>query len=195
MLQYIQESIKKSDRAPSYREIAAHFGFSSLGSVYKHILVLQKKGYLFLQKHCARSMTLNETLKKNSYETSHLIPYIGYVQAGFPLETFVKTDTISLPLSFAPKPEDTYVLRVRGNGFIEDQIAAGDYLIIEASSFAKAGETVLALVNNHDILLKRYFGEDDFIRLEASNPSYRPIIVRKENIQIQGVLIGVFRTL
>lgn len=192
VLDFIQDFQTEKSISPSYREIQTHFGFSSLSSVFQHIHALQKKGCIQLQKHTPRSLQLGEKLSGLQDYLTH-VPFIGRLKAGFPLETFAKIESMALPTAWIKNPENTYLLQVFGDTLFEEQIADGDFLIIEARQEIAPGEMALVLINNHDMLLKRYFPEENFIRLEASNPMYRPIIVRKENIATQGILIGQFR--
>lgn len=193
VLDFIQEFTNTKSISPTYREIQSHFNFSSISSVFQHIQALKKKGCIDLKKYTPRSIQPSES--NPSFQASVVqIPFIGTLKVGFPLETFAKIDYISIPSSWVPNPENTYLLKAVGDALFEEQIASGDFLIIEARQEILPGEMALVLINSHDMLLKRYYPEDYFVRLEANNPMYRPIIVRKENLVSQGVLIGIYRT-
>jgi len=84
------------------------------------------------------------------------------------------------------------VLKVRGNSMIDEQIRDGDYVIVERRDTARNGETVVALLEDGEATLKKYYKEGNRIRLQPANPAFEPIFV--ENVQIQGVVIGVLRT-
>lgn len=193
ILVYIEEFIRTNQYSPSYREIMNHFGFSSLGSVYNHLNILKKKGMVSSLSKARRSVSPTRTPATEKTRHELEIPFIGRIAAGFPIETFPKSHSVSVPEYLLHAPEKTYVLQARGDTLHEEMIADGDLLIIEARQTAAAGETVVALINQHDSLVKRYYPEGDYIRLAGSNPHQQPFIVRQEDIFIQGVLIGLMR--
>ena len=98
-------------------------------------------------------------------------------------------------LSLIPNPEgkDIFVLRVKGNSMIEDHIQDGDYVIVEKRERAENGETVVALLDNECATLKRFYREQDHIRLQPANPEMAPILIKNGDLKIQGVVIGVLR--
>ena len=87
----------------------------------------------------------------------------------------------------------TYVLRVKGDSMIDESIQDGDFIIIEEKNIASNGEMVIALLNENEVTLKRYYRERDKIRLQPANPNFKPLIVKEENVKIQGVVIGLLR--
>jgi repressor LexA len=119
-------------------------------------------------------------------------PIVGTIAAGHPIEAIENRETLELESLFNTR-HGTYVLRVKGNSMIEDHIADGDYVIIERREQARDGETVVALLDDGQATLKRYFKERGRVRLQPANASMAPIYVDKD-IKIQGVLIGVLRT-
>lgn len=191
IVDFIDEFIGQNNYSPSYREIMNHFGFSSLGSVYKHIAVLKRKGVIKAQKNSARSISIEEV--DNSSHTVEL-PFLGYIAAGTPIQTFPQSETMLVPKHLVVKPEKSYVLQVRGDSMIDDQIADRDYIVVEARSFASPGETVVALVKRQETTLKRYFPDGaDHIRLEPANRHFKPIVLHRSEIEIQGVLRALVR--
>lgn len=194
IVDYIQDFIAHNRYSPSYREIGSHFGLSSLGSVYKHICALKRKGHLETKKQSSRSMALVKE-ESNLVETQNEIslPLIGHLLAGQPLRLFSQPQEINVPRTFVHAPEKTYVLRAQGEALVEELIAEGDLIVIEARQEAHPGETIVALINNHDTILKRYFPEGEYVRLTGSSPQQHPIILRAEDIQIQGVVVGLMR--
>jgi len=168
-----------------------HFGFSSLGSVYKHIAVLKRKGVLKAQKNSARSIALQEP---DAGSRGVELPFLGYISAGVPIQTFPQAETIVVPEHLIGNTEKSYVLQVRGDSMVEDQIMDGDFIIVEARSFASPGETVVALVNRQETTLKRYYPDGaEYVRFEPANRHYKPIIVHVSQVDIQGVLRGLLR--
>jgi repressor LexA len=120
------------------------------------------------------------------------LPLLGYVAAGRPIEAVVGTETIAVPEDLIGK-RDTYVLRVRGDSMIDEQIRDGDYVIIEDRHSATNGEMVIALLNGSDVTLKKWYLEGPNIRLQPANPAMQPMLVPADQVQLQGVVIGVMR--
>jgi repressor LexA len=194
LLEYIEEFKQQTGLAPSYREIGLHFKLSSLGSVYKQIKLLENKGFLTKEKNTPRSLQTNKILSP-SQSSQTMVPFIGKISVEKPLELFVQTKSIAVPQNIIKDVSNTYVLQIAGNGFIEDHLLDEDFLIVEATSSVVDGQTIIALVNKQDTVIKKIFENIDFVRLEACNPSYQPLFIRKGNIEIQGVVLGVFRLL
>ncbi len=99
---------------------------------------------------------------------------------------------INLPPDFVGR-KPTYVLRVRGNSMIDEQIRDGDYVIVEDRTTADNGETVIALLGEEDVTLKKYFREGKNIRLQPANPAMEALIIDESKVRVQGVVIGVMR--
>lgn len=191
---FIESFIDKHHYSPSYRDIQQQFGFSSLGTVYNYIKRLEKRGILAAERKSSRSLAPAEPSKKKSeHETE--VPLIGIIRAGFPIEIFLHEQQITIPRSLAAQMNTTYALRAKGDSLNEELIADGDLLIIDTGSAIENGDTIVALINAHDTLVKRYFLEEGFIRLESKTPHHRPIIVREQNITIQGRIKAVIREL
>ena len=88
---------------------------------------------------------------------------------------------------------DTYVLRVRGNSMIDEQIRDGDFVIVEDRKTAQNGETVVALLGGSDVTLKKLYRENGRVRLQPANPAMQPLIIEADQLQVQGVVVGVMR--
>jgi len=193
VVNFIQSYIDQHAYSPSYREIQKHFKYSSLGTVYSLIKVLERKKALQSDKGSARSISVNVPSEAETKISEIAIPFVGYVAAGFPIETFPQTQTIALPQSMVPYPDHTYVLRAIGDTLNEELIADGDLLIIEARQEAQEGEMIVGLIRQHDTVVKRYFPDGDQVRLEGRTPHFQPLILNQKEISIQGVLIGILR--
>ncbi|HKF66282.1 MAG TPA: transcriptional repressor LexA, partial [Vicinamibacterales bacterium] len=121
------------------------------------------------------------------------LPLLGFVAAGSPIEAVASSETIAVPEDFAGK-RDTYVLRVRGDSMIDEQIRDGDFVVVEDRKTADNGEMVIALLRGSDVTLKKLYRDPGGkIRLQPANATMQPIFVEPENVQIQGVVIGVMR--
>ncbi len=187
---YIVSFIKEQGYAPSIVEIGDHFGLSSPATIHKHLTNLEAKGLIRRQKNMSRAIELlpRQADGASSFEA----PLLGYIAAGVPLETYPVEESISIPFDMIGRRR-TYVLKVKGDSMIDESIQDGDYVIVEERDFADNGETVVALVNNENATLKKYYRENGYVRLQPANPSMEPIIVPADQLTIQGVVIGLLR--
>jgi repressor LexA len=189
ILDYLNEFIQQHGYAPSLEEIGRRFSLSSLATVHKHLTNLQDKGFIKRAWNRSRSVELVPTrMGGRAIE----LPLLGYVAAGAPIEAVVGTETIAVPEDMVGRRE-TYVLRVRGSSMIDEQIRDGDYVIVEDRKTADNGEMVIALLGGHDVTLKKFYRENGQVRLQPANPTMTPIVVPADQIQVQGVVVGVMR--
>ena len=189
ILDYLQDFIQQHGYAPSLEEIGRRFGLSSLAMVHKHLTNLQEKGFIKRAWNRSRSV---EMIPTTSGGRSVDLPLLGYVAAGVPIEAVAGSETIAVPEDLVGRRE-TYVLRVRGNSMIDEQIRDGDFVIVEDRKSADNGEMVIALVGGLDVTLKKFYREHGRIRLQPANPAMQPIMVDPDNVQVQGVVVGVMR--
>ena len=120
------------------------------------------------------------------------VQMLGTVAAGQPIEAVPYRQTISIPKDMVGRFQ-TYALRVEGNSMVDENIQDGDYIIIETRENAENGETVVAMINNEEVTLKKLYIEPDHIRLQPANPEMKPIILRNHEIRILGIVCGVIR--
>jgi repressor LexA len=157
--------------------------------VHKHLSNLQEKGFIKRAWNRSRSVELVPTrLGGRALE----LPLLGYVAAGAPIEAVAGTETIAVPEEMVGRRE-TYVLRVRGSSMIDEQIRDGDFVIVEDRKTADNGEMVIALLDGQEVTLKKFYREHERVRLQPANPAMEPILVPSEQVQIQGVVVGVMR--
>ena len=191
ILDFIKQHIQAHGSAPTLRQIADAIGVSSLATVHEHLTTLEEKGLIKRKRGKNRSIELvglKETVVAEGIEA----PILGFIAAGSPIEPYTDPNAaISLPPTFASGKKRLYVLQVRGNSMIEEQIRDGDYVVIEQTEEAKNGEIVVALLDNGMATLKRFFREATRIRLEPANASMSPIFVK--NVKIQGKVVGLIR--
>lgn len=189
ILDYLTEFIEQHGYAPSLEEVGRRFGLSSLATVHKHLTNLQEKGFIKRAWNRSRSVELLPTrMGRRSVE----LPLLGYVAAGAPIEAIASAESIAVPEDLVGK-RDTYVLRVRGDSMIDEQIRDGDFVIVEDRKTADNGEMVIALLRGSDVTLKKFYRENGRVRLQPANPAMQPLIVDAQQVQIQGVVIGVMR--
>ena len=189
ILDYLDEFIQQHGYAPSLEEIGRRFSLSSLATVHKHLTNLQDKGFIRRAWNRSRSV---ELIPVHVGSRSLELPLMGYVAAGEPIEAITSTETIAVPEHFIGK-RDTYVLRVKGDSMIDEQIRDGDYVIVEDRKTAQNGEMVIALLNGTEVTLKSLYRNGTTIQLQPANPAMQPIIVKEDALQIQGVVVGVMR--
>ena len=189
ILDYLNDFIQQHGYAPSLEEIGRRFGLSSLATVHKHLTNLQEKGFIKRSWNRSRSV---ELIPARVGTRSVEVPLLGYVAAGAPIEAITGVETINVPDDLVGK-RDTYVLRVKGDSMIDEQIRDGDFVIVEDRKTAKNGEMVIALVGGADVTLKKFYRDHGRIRLQPANPAMQPMLFDPEQIQVQGVVIGVMR--
>ncbi|MEI6667925.1 MAG: transcriptional repressor LexA [Acidobacteriota bacterium] len=189
ILDYLGEFIQQHGYAPSLEEIGRRFGLSSLATVHKHLTNLQEKGFIRRAWNRSRSVELVPT---RGGGRAVELPLLGFVAAGAPIEAVATSESIAVPEDLVGK-RDTYVLKVRGDSMIDEQIRDGDYVVVEDRKTAENGEMVIALLGGSDVTLKKFYREDGRIRLQPANPTMQPIMVAPEHVQIRGVVVGVMR--
>ena len=193
IFEFLQNFISTHGYSPSYREIMAHFNFSSSATVHKHISILKRKGFINIEKKSSRSISVPVMDSSDNNQSSVELPFMGHLSEGMPIETFSHYKTISIPRSLVHNLDQSYVLQIRGDSLMEEHMANGDLIIVEARQEANSGETIIATVGSLETLIKHYYPQGDYVKLECSNPSYQPLIVRNEALVIQGVVSGLLR--
>jgi repressor LexA len=190
ILDFVGRHIERKGYAPTIEEIGEHFGLSSLATVHKHLTNLQDKGLIKRAWNRSRALELVPTrVEVKAVE----LPLLGRVAAGTPIEAVSATETIFVPEDMVGR-SDTYVLQVKGDSMIDEQIRDGDYVIVEDRRSAREGEMVIALLEGESVTLKKYFREQGGrIRLQPANSRLKPIYVDEQDLRIQGVVIGVLR--
>jgi repressor LexA len=188
ILDFISEFIEHNAYSPSMEEIAEHFQFASLNAVFKHLEALENRGHLHRDSNRARSIQLSQ-----SAMGIRSLPLFGYVAAGRPIEAISTSDTLPIPEHFLPRQANYYILRVKGESMIDEHIQDGDYVIVESRETANPGEMVVALIDNENTTLKKFYPEGAQIRLQPANEALAPIILDGTRVKIQGVVSGVMR--
>ena len=189
ILDYLQDFIQRHGYAPSLEEIGKRFNLSSLATVHKHLTNLVDKGFIRRSWNRSRSV---ELLAAPTAQRALELPLLGYVAAGVPIEAVPSNDTIAVPEDFAGK-RDSYVLRVKGDSMIDEQIRDGDFVVVEDRRTADNGEMVIALVGGQDVTLKKFYRENGRVRLQPANPTMQPMFYDSSAVQVQGVVVGMMR--
>ncbi len=191
ILDYLESYLGEHGYAPSYEEIAEHFGFSSLATVHEHLENLRRKGYIRKNYNESRSIELvPTTLRVAALE----LPLLGRVAAGVPIEAVRDQETVAVPEDMVRRGGENYVLRVAGDSMIDEQIRDGDYIIVNSRQTATNGEMVVALVDGDSATVKKFYRErDGRVRLQPANPTMGPMFYRGDRVRIQGIVVGVIR--
>jgi repressor LexA len=188
---------------PTIREIGEEMDIRSTNGVNDHLKALERKGYLLRGEQQSRSlvptkrarMVLGLGAKKENGMLE--IPLLGKVAAGLPIlaqenmEDSVKIDSFFL----GGNGKEVFALRVKGDSMIDDGIHDGDYLFVRKAPTAKAGDIVVALIED-EATCKRYFPEGDRIRFQPANARMAPIYVHRTDFRstmILGIVVGVYR--
>jgi repressor LexA len=188
--------------SPTLGEMAAELNISR-STVFEHIAELRKKGLLCGSPNRARSLTLSlrahellssftgRSIPFNPPEPAG-IPFAGRVAAGAPLEAVENVESLSLNSCFGAG-DDIFALEVTGDSMVNDDIREGDYVICRRSRVAENGQLVVAIVDDENATLKRFYKERDRARLQPANDSYQPIC--PDNCRIEAIVIGLVRKL
>lgn len=185
---FLSEYLKERGYSPSLDEIAKHFGIASLNAVYKHLRVLEDKGFIKRLSNRARSIQVID----QGVAAEQMVPLLGVIAAGHPIEAVANPEEIPVPESLLTRGSN-YVLRVEGDSMIEENIRDGDLIIVEQRDFATDGETVVALIDGQEATLKKLYREEGRVRLQPANPTLFPIFVEEDRLRIQGVVVGLMR--
>jgi repressor LexA len=193
ILNYLGEYTERNGYAPSFEEIAETFSYSSLATVHEHLSNLERKGYIKRSYNESRAIEIlpSEVAPPRAVE----LPLLGAVAAGMPIEALAHHETMTVPESFVShRSGNHYVLRVRGNSMIEEQIRDGDFVVVNGRQAADNGEMVIAMLNGDSATVKKFYRErDGRIRLQPANETMAPIYVHENDVTIQGVVVGVLR--
>jgi repressor LexA len=192
---FIADFVQRNQFTPSFQEIGDGLGLSSLATVHKHITNLEKKGLLNRDYNRSRSIDLlppkGRLKQAMSVNTGMVLPLLGRISAGQPIEAIERPETISLA-DFV-RSKEVFVLEVRGDSMQDEAILDGDYVLVEKTKIAHNGDIVVALVEGSDATLKRFYREGEKVRLQPSNSKMKPIMVHARDVDIQGRVIGVLR--
>lgn len=190
ILDYIKEQIVQKGFPPSVRDICSAVNLRSTSSVHSYLEKLEKNGYIKRDKAKSRSIEIvdddfNEVRKEMAF-----IPELGEVAAGSPMLAVENTTGyFPIPTEYLSNRQ-TFILKVKGDSMIDIGILNGDKIIVEQTNVANNGDIVVALVDD-SATVKRFYKEEDHVRLQPENKDMEPIIV--DNCSILGKVVGLFR--
>ena len=186
---FVRGFVDEKGYSPSLEEIGGAFGLSSVATVHKHVGHLVEKG--LLRKGWNRSRSLEPVAE----DGRALVPLrlAGVVAAGAPIEAIEDHETIGVPPDLVPPRGESFVLRVRGDSMIDEQIRDGDYVVVESRAEARDGETVVALIRGEEATLKKLYRRGSRVRLVPANATLSPLEVPARDVRIRGVVRGLLR--
>ncbi len=191
ILNYLTLYSEQNGYAPSFEEIAEKFSYSSLATVHEHLSNLERKGFIKRAYNESRAI---EILPSDITPKAIELPLLGAVAAGVPIEAIMHQESIAVPDSFVQRGGNHYVLKVRGNSMIEEQIRDGDFVVVNERQRADNGEMVIAMLHGTSATVKKFYREKDGrIRLQPANETMEPLYVHENDITIQGIVVGVMR--
>lgn len=205
VLEYIESYISENGYSPSFVEIKDHFGFASNNSVQNYLKQLESKNYIHNpggnQKRAISIKQSSKSIPDNLREIrtrltpNVMVPLLGHVAAGAPIEHLRHDEFIDIPVSLLRKPDMTYALQVQGNSMIEDGIHDGDTILVQRQEMANDGDIVVAVVN-HEATVKRIYkpkGKKTKIELRPANSSMESFWYDAHEVDIRGIVVGLIR--
>lgn len=186
---FIKSQVKEKGYPPSVREICAAVGLKSTSTVHMHLENLEKNG--LIKRDAAKPRTIEIVQESQNKKEMINVPIIGNIAAGTPILAVENIeDTFPIPIDYIKSDNQLFMLRVHGDSMVDIGVLDGDLSIIEKTNSAENGDLVAALIEN-EATLKRFFKEEDHIRLQPENKTMKPIIV--PDCTIIGKLVGVYR--
>jgi repressor LexA len=192
ILDFIRSYREEHGVSPAQREICERFGFSSFGTLQKHLKLLMEKGALVRDWNKRRSLLVAE---EPAGARALELPLFGRIAAGQPIEVLSGDEKVPVPEMLTRRAESyaNYVLKVTGDSMVDDGIRDGDYVIVQRRETASNGEMAAVLVNGEATLKRVYREPDGRVRLQPANERMAPIFVSPEVLRIQGVVVGLMR--
>ncbi len=193
ILKTIKKFIAEKGYAPTIRELCKLCNLNSTATMFVHLKNLTKKGYINQTKSKFRTIDLNipNEYAKND-DTAVSVPLLGKVAAGNPIEAISNpNEYFSLPKDLLPRNNDVFTLEVSGDSMINIGIFDGDIVIVKRAKTAENGKIVVAMTDENEVTLKRFYKEKGHIRLQPENDNLEPIILK--NVTILGKAIGLYR--
>ncbi len=224
LLDFIHKRVQRDGVPPSFDEMKDALDLRSKSGIHRLITALEERGFIRRLAHRARALEivkLPESLTSDvvggfaprvidgdrpdsapppdaqqvSTRTMAELPLMGRIAAGVPIEAIAHAaQNVCVPGSMVSGPGEHYALEVKGDSMIEAGINHGDVVIIRETQVADNGDIVVALVEDHEATLKRFYRRGDAIALEAANPAYETRLLPSDKVKVQGKLVGLIRT-
>lgn len=193
VLRFIRDYREQNSISPTLEEIAKNFGISKI-TVHEHLSHLERKGAIYRLRARARGIQVlhdpDSAEAKGIPPAVPTLPILGSIAAGQPIEAIEDRETVHLS-DLVPHGPNHYLLRVRGDSMTDDHILDGDFVVVERRETAQNGETVVAIIDDNEATLKRFYKENGQFRLQPANPAYPPLV--RDRVHVRGVVVGVVR--
>lgn len=191
ILDFIKEEVKTKGYPPSVREIGEAVGLASSSTVHGHLARLEKKGLIKRDPTKPRAIEILDKSKTEKDAEAIKVPIIGKVTAGQPITAIENIeDYFLLSKSFAPH-DSLFMLVVEGDSMIDAGIFNNDYVLVKQQPTANNGDIIVAMTEENEATVKRFYKEKDYIRLQPENAAMDPILLK--HCTILGKVIGVYR--
>lgn len=187
IMEFIQQFRDERGISPTLEEIASNFGVTKI-TVYEHINQLERKGALKREKFRARSIELLAPVEERKARYS--MPLMGNFREGLPIEATEEREDLNIS-EMLPYGRNFFALRVRGNELTNDHLTDGDLIIAEKRELVDNGDVVVAVLNGGKACLKKFYREENQIRLQSPNGSMESELVT--HADIRGVVVGILR--
>ena len=216
LLLYINKKIRTTGVSPSYEEMKNSLNLKSKSGIHRLISALEERGFIKRLAHKARALEvvkLPETASANdiynSFSPSVIkggldnsnskksdsgdLPVLGNIAAGTPVEA-IQNEVSRIPLpSNIEKNGEYFGLKVQGDSMIEAGINDGDTVIVKKTDIADNGKIVVALIDDHEAMLKRIRRKGKTVALESANRNYETKIFGPDRVKVQGILVSLYR--
>ncbi|UOY93573.1 transcriptional repressor LexA [Ectobacillus sp. JY-23] len=190
---FIKQKVQEKGYPPSVREIGQAVGLASSSTVHGHLARLEEKGYIRRDPTKPRAIEILEEDNIASFPVVH-VPIVGKVTAGSPITAVENIeDHFPLPANFVSSSDHVFMLTVQGDSMIEAGILDGDLVVVRQQQSANNGEIVVALTEDNEATVKRFYKEKDYFRLQPENATLSPIFLKQ--VSIVGKVVGVYRNI
>lgn len=194
ILAFIKDEVRKKGYPPSVREIGEAVGLASSSTVHGHLARLESKGLIRRDPTKPRAIEILEENELHDISPAAVlqVPLVGKVTAGQPITAIENIEEFfPLPTTFGSLDDQLFMLEIMGDSMIEAGILNGDYVVVKQQNSANNGDIVVAMTEEDEATVKRFFKEQSYFRLQPENSSMEPIIV--DSVSILGKVVGVYR--
>ena len=192
ILAFIKEEVRAKGYPPSVREIGEAVGLASSSTVHGHLARLEQKGYIRRDPTKPRAIEILEPEDSIQKQSVIHVPLVGKVTAGSPITAIENIDEyFPLPDIYGTSEDQLFMLEIMGESMIEAGIFDGDLVIVKQRATADNGDIVVAMTEEDEATVKRFFKEKNHFRLQPENATMEPIIV--DQVSILGQVVGLYR--
>ena len=216
LLLFINKKLRSSGISPSYEEMKQSLNLKSKSGIHRLISALEERGFIKRLAHKARALevvklpetasandiynSFSPSVIKGGLDTDNLnnndsndVPVLGNIAAGTPVEA-IQNEVNRIPLpSNIEKNGEYFGLKVQGDSMIEAGINDGDTVIVKKTDTADNGKIVVALIDDHEAMLKRIRRKGKTVALESANRNYETKIFGPDRVKVQGILVSLYR--